>query len=421
MNFRRRKRAIHHAEAHADTGSGGPPGVLSHALVPQDESQLIESIDQVKELTDHLHEAGAFAFDTEFIGEESFYPRICLIQIATTRRVALLDPITLGEKALEPIWNAVCCDSLTTIVHAGGQDIDAAQRSAGCAATNVVDTQIAAAFLGMPWPVSLGNVVHGLTAHRLHKGHTFTEWDKRPLTKSQLSYAADDVRYLPLVWSVQCERLAKCGRADWAREESQESLRTSEEFNPESQVRRAARGLGLRPRIMTVLRELVVLRHALAKELNLPPRTVIPDGPLLEVARTRIAETSGLGEVRGFPRHIASSHGDEIVRTIVAARALPLDRDRIWMAPEESAEDRTKIDALWSIITMRCISMGLSTGLVLTRAELSRWYLARGTSRAPLFPEGSWRAQAIGSWLDGFLDGRETLSLAWRDGGPVVP
>ncbi len=412
---------MHHAEAHAEGAPSNNSKILDHALVTKADPELINSPAGLREFLDHIQNERAFAFDTEFIGEETFYPKICLVQLATSKRVALIDPVEFSVANLAPLWEAVCSDGLTTIVHAGGQDIDAAQRAAGKQADNVVDTQIAAAFLGMPWPVSLGNVVHGLSGHRLHKAHTLTDWDQRPLTKSQLAYAADDVRYLPLVWNLQQEQLSKTGRIDWAAEESRESLRTSEEFNPESQVRRAARGLGFRPRVMTILRELVVFRYQQAKSLNVPPRTLLPDGPLLELARGRYSNPSELSEIRGLSRTVAQDHGDAILRTIEEARGLPLDRDRIWTAPEESAEDRTKIDALWSILTMRCISMGLSTGMVLTRAELSRWYLARAGGEATLFPTGSWRDEAIGSWLREFLEGKETLRLGWRDGGPVVP
>lgn len=385
------------------------------------EPELIDTPAALAGFLDHIREEGTFAFDTEFIGEETFVPLICLIQLATTSRIALIDPLAMSESEIVPVWDAVCDPGLLTIVHAGGQDIDAAQRRANRQASNVTDTQIAAGLLGMPWPSSLANVVSGMAKIRLAKGHTFTEWDSRPLSKSQLEYAADDVRYLPLLWSLQSQRLDQENRRAWAMSESEQSLRTSEEFNPESQVRRAARGLGLRPRVMTVLRELVVLRYKIAQEKNLPPRTVIGDGPILELARRKYESPKELEEIRGLSHTIASEFGADILKTMSTARMLPVDRDRIWTSPEESAQDRTRIDALWSIITMRSISMGISTALVLTRAELSRWYLSRENGNSPLFPKDSWRQEAIGDWLDGFLAGTQTLHLGWRDGGPFVP
>lgn len=411
---------MHHAEAHAD-GSAPAGKVLNHPFVAQGDPELIDSPDDLAGFMDHVREEGCFAYDTEFIGEETFIPKICLLQLATRSRIALIDPFAFDDRALDAVWGAVCDASLTTIVHAGGQDIEAAQRFVRQPAQSLIDTQIAAGFLGMPWPTSLANVVQSVTDLRLNKGHTFTEWDSRPLTKSQLAYAADDVRYLPLVWHLQKERLDAQGRTRWAISESSESLRSVESFEPESQVRRASRGLGLRPRVMTVLRELVVLRYSIAQVKNLPPRTVLPDSPMLEVARRKVTSIEEMLAIRGFPRQTATDHGDEILRTIEMARELPIEHDRIWASVEEGAEDRTRIDALWSIITMRSISMGIATALILTRGQLSRWYLSRNVSAEPLFAANTWRHEAIGHWLDGFLDGRETLRLGWKDGGPVVP
>ena len=411
---------MHHAEAHSETDPVAAQ-VVDHPAVPQGEPELIESHDKLDEFMSHVRSAGSFAFDTEFIGEETFIPNICLVQLATRSRIALIDPHAIDEEALAPVWDAVCDPTLETIVHAGGQDISAAQRRTNRPAQNVIDTQIAAGFMGMPWPTSLANTVQAIADLRLNKGHTFTEWDSRPLSKSQLSYAADDVRYLPLIWQMQRERLDAANRTAWVLSESEESLRTSEAFEPDSHVRRAARGLGLRPRVMTIVRELVILRYSIAQSKNLPPRTVLPDGPLLEIARHKFASTDELAQVRSLPRSTSRDFGNEILRVIEDAKNLPIERDRIWMSPQENADDRTRIDALWSIITMRAISMGIATTLILTRAHLSRWYLGRDSTNAPLFLVGSWREQAIGQWLANFLDGRETLNVGWKDGGPVAP
>jgi ribonuclease D len=315
----------------------------------------------------------------------------------------------------------VCDPSLLTLVHAGGQDVDAAQRGASMRAQNVVDTQVASAFVGMPWPTSLGNMVEGLLGHRLNKAHTFTEWDARPLTRSQLGYAADDVRYLPLAWTRLSERLNERSRMPWALAESAASIRAVEGFDPESHVRRACRGLSLRPRVMTILRELVVLRHTIAGELNRPPRAVLPDGPMLEIARHKPETVAELAEVRGMPRPVVQSHGERILATVQHAKGLPLEHDRIWAPPEESSEDRMRIDALWSVVTMRCIAMGVAPGILLTRAELSRWYIARkGGSDAVLFPTDDWRREALGDWIERFVAGEGTLSLRWSESGPTA-
>jgi ribonuclease D len=416
VNFRRRKRSIHHAEAHADEAPS-KIRVLEHAMVPQGHAPVVQTQAELAELVAHLHAAGTFAYDTEFIGEETFHPRICLVQVATAERVAIIDPTQTPD--LSGIWSAVCDERLLTLVHAGGQDVNAAQRAAGMLARNVIDTQVGAALMGMPWPASLANTVESLTGHRLSKGHTFTDWDARPLTASQISYAADDVRYLPLVWQRMHERLAELGRVEWARRECELEIEASESFDPESQVRRACRGMNLRPRVMTILRELVVLRYDLARRKDVPPRTLLADAPLLDVARAKPESVRELDDIRGLPRPVVQESGQEIIECIARAKDLPIERDRIWTPPDENADDRMKIDALWSILNMRCIGMHLAPTMVLTRQQLSRWYLARQKDPAArLFADEDWRHAAIGTWLDSFLAGKERLELEWGPQGP---
>ncbi len=416
VNFRRRKRSIHHAEAHAEDGATRQR-VMEHSSVPQGAAPVVQTQDELSELVAHLRAAGTFAYDTEFIGEETFHPRICLVQVATTERVALIDPAVTPD--LGPVWSAVCDPALTTLVHAGGQDVSAAQRAHGALAQNVIDTQIGAALIGMPWPASLANTVESLTGHRLTKGHTFTDWDARPLSPSQISYAADDVRYLPLVWDRMGEKLHALGRMNWVLDECIAEIKSSESFDPESQVRRACRGMNLRPRVMTILRELVVLRYELARLRDVPPRTLMADAPLLDVARAKPESARELEDVRGLSRPVVHEFGEQIVECIARAKQLPIDRDRVWTPPEENADDRMKIDALWSIVNMRCIGMQLAPTMVLTRQQLSRWYL--GIQKDPsvlLFPGQDWRQPAIGDWLASFMAGNERLHLEWGPGGP---
>ncbi|MSR18150.1 MAG: hypothetical protein EXS00_03110 [Phycisphaerales bacterium] len=417
MNFRRRKRAMHHAEAHAEDGDA--PQILLHDQVPQGVPELIDSPEPLRNLIDHLRQQESFAYDTEFIGEETFHPHICLIQVATRERVALIDPFAVAD--LSDLWRVVCDPAHVTIVHAGGQDVDAAQRAAGRPAERIFDTQIAGAFVGLPWPTSLGSLVEALTAHRLLKGHTFTEWDARPLSKSQLGYAADDVRYLPLAYSRLQEQLQQNSRWDWVLAECQQAINDAATFDPMGQVKRACKGLTLRPRTMTILRELVLLRHALARESDAPPRTVIPDVPLLEVARAKPTTNAELAGIRGMPRPVAEQFGARIVATIQAARNLPLDHDNLWSPAAESGEDRMRIDALWSLVTMRCIAQGLAAPIVLTRAQLATWYLDRRKDHSlMLFPESDWRHNAVGRWLGEFVGGGLELAVRWSEQGPRI-
>lgn len=409
-----------------EQGTSRPP--LSHALVPAGDPVLLTTPEAIADFAAHARSQPVLAFDTEFIGEESFRPRICLVQMATAERVVLVDP--LQGLDMGPVWGLVADPAVLTVVHAGEQDVEAVRTALGRQPASLVDTQVAASLVGLPWPTSLGTLVEHITGHRPAKAHTFTNWDARPLTAAQLRYAADDVRYLPLVWSRLQEQLASSGRLQWALRESEEALQGDAVFDPARQVKRAARGEPLRPAALTLLRELVVLRHDLAREADQPPRALLSDATLVEVAKRRPTTPSLLGAVRGLPKPTLHAHGERILATVERAKALPPTREEHAKLLED-ATVRAEIDALWLAAQARCLAMGLAPTLVMSRAAFTDWYAGRIAARrraarrpdaepaappSPLFDAGSWREEAVGAWLEAFVAGREGLELRWRAG-----
>ncbi|NBX24797.1 MAG: hypothetical protein EBQ99_01885 [Planctomycetes bacterium] len=421
MNHRRRQRARHHESAEREHGDSRGPAI-DHPRVPKGEHELLESPEAIRAFAEHARQAGVLAFDTEFIGEESFRPRICLVQVATEQRVALLDPLTGADP--RPIYEVVADSSVLTLVHAGEQDIGAVRDVVGGQVSNVVDTQIAVSLLGLPWPSSLGGTLELFTGLRLGKAHTFTEWDRRPLTPSQLHYAADDVRYLPMAWAEIRAALEARSRLDWAMQESASQLSAETEFDPERQMRRASRGEPLRPAATTLLRELVLLRRELAREMDQPQRVVIPDNALMELVRRKPERADAVREIRFLPKHVAARHGERLAACVVAARQMPPTRDETAKLLEDPAV-RARIDAIWLALQARCLADDLAPGLLCSRSEFTEWCAmamlrerrrAKGQEVAealPLFRPGDWRTPAAGAWLEDFLAGRAGLHIAW--------
>ena len=414
-SYRRRKRAQMHAEAESEAVAFSE--IARHEDVVQGKPEMVVEPEALASLVDHIRDAGSFAYDTEFIGEETFYPRICLVQVATADRLALVDPTAFEH--LDPIFELVASSEVETLVHDGAQDLEPVRRRFDREPEGIVDTQVCAAFLDMPWPSSLAKVVERFVGHRLTKGHTFTDWDARPLTDRQIRYAADDVRFLPLVWSRIRTALEAEGRLDWAMRECHESRRRHVgRFDAEKQVRKILKGSRLKAKATTVLRSLVLLRHRLAESLDLPHRVVLSDESLVDLVRGLPENASDLERCRHLGRRTRQDHGEEILACIAEARKekpQPLERRLI---REESAQDRMRIDALWSVLTLRCLADGISPSLMSSRAELSRWYLAReaGEESEPLFATDSWRHDVVGAWLDAFLAGSAGLDLGWSDG-----
>jgi len=417
LNYRRKKRERHHAAAQDEDSPSAPH--LEHQLVARGEAQLVTTQAELDEAIAHVRAAGVFAYDTEFIGEESYWPRICVVQIATTERVVLVDAVAVTD--LRPIFELVADPSLLTLVHAGTQDLEPVRRLLGREPANTLDVQVAAAFAEMPWPAGLEKLVERFAGHKLSKGHTFTNWDARPLTASQLRYAADDVRYLPLVWErLRCE-LESRGSLSWAMRECESSVKIPARFDEESQVRRTLKSWPMKPAQIPILRTLTRLRDEIARTEDLPHRVVMPDETLAEIVKQRPVSAQQLAAVRGLPKRFAQKYADAIAQAVEEGGKMPPEKLQHGKSLEESGEDRARIDALLAIISARCIAMGLAPGMVLTRGDLSRWWMTRNSQKPEaLFEAGDWRIDAVGNWLDGFLKGEAGVSIAWEGGRPKL-
>src|SRR5207302_4496356 len=158
-----------------------------------------------------------FGFDTEFVGEDSYHPRLCLVQVATDDRLFLIDPLTAGP--LDAFWKLVVDPSRLVVVHAGREEVRLCRLWTGQAPGNLFDLQLAAGLAGLAYPLGHGNLVQQVLGVQLAKGETLTEWRDRPLTPAQVRYAFDDVRYLLPAHERVASRLEALGRADWARED----------------------------------------------------------------------------------------------------------------------------------------------------------------------------------------------------------
>jgi ribonuclease D len=417
LNYRRKKRERHHAASQDDDSASSPH--LEHLLVPRGDAQLVASATELQEVLEHVRAQGIFAYDTEFIGEESYWPRICVVQIATTERVILVDAVAVPD--LAPIFELVADPELLTLVHAGTQDLEPVRRILGREPSNTLDVQVAAAFAEMPWPAGLEKLVERFAGHKISKGHTFTNWDARPLSASQLRYAADDVRYLPLVWERLRTELERRGSLDWAMRECEQSGKIPARFDEESQIRRTLKSCPMKPTQIPTLRLLTRLRDTIARTEDLPHRVVMPDETLAEMVKQRPSTVQQLSALRGFPKRFAQKYGDEIAQAIDEGGKLPPEKLPHGKLTEETGEDRARIDALLAIASARCIAMGLAPGMVLTRGDLSRWWMSRETSAPiPLFDAGDWRIEAFGQWLETFLKGDAIVSISWRDGRPFL-
>jgi ribonuclease D len=413
-------RADHRARSHASAHSDAPlppENTPDLPLVPKGAAPLIDSDRALGELIDHLRAIGRFAYDSEFIGELTYHPKLCVLQVASAERVALIDP--LADVDLMPFWELLADPTVEKIVHAGDQDIEPVVRHLGRAPANFFDTQIAAGFCGLPYPVSLSKLVGEFTGAKLGKGLTFTHWDQRPLSPMQLRYAADDVRFLPAVRAELGRRLDANGHASWAKEECDALCEPSQyRFDPDTQYLRVKGAGSLQPRNLAVLRELTAWRDASARKHDLPPRAFLKDEILIDLSRHPAKSFDKLDRVRGLPRPVEHAHGAEIVEATQRAWSTPASNLPVQRSTELSPTERFRSDALWAAAQAICVGNLVDPAVVTSRQEMADFYLAitSGGDMSELRLMKGWRREALGEPLVQLFNGSRKFTLTWTDG-----
>jgi ribonuclease D len=393
--FHHRQRS--HESAHAESSDGDHDHIpVSHPLIPSGRAELIDTAEGLEKLVHALRAAGSFAYDSEFIGEQSYLPKLCLIQVAIPSGVSLIDPLTGLD--LTPFWELVCDASVEKIVHAGEQDVEPVFRLTGKPPANLFDVQIATGFIGLPYPLSLSKLVNELVGVRIGKGLTFTNWEARPLSSQQLRYAADDVRYLPAARAELGRRLTANGHLNWAIEESLELCSAgAQRFDPNAQYLKIRGASGLDPRNLAVLRELTIWRDSAARAADVPPRTLLRDECLLALARSPVTSVEKLGRIRGLPRPVEAAHGEKIVAATQTALALPAKDLPVSQHVEPRPRDKFLCDALWSAAQSHCFDRGIDPGLVTSRQEVvDLWHDPKREDSRLL---RGWRREALGGKL----------------------
>ncbi len=361
--------------------------------------------------------AGYFAFDTEFIRDDTYDAKLCLVQVTTDGQVVLIDP-TAGLD-LGVFWKLVTDESIVTIIHAGKEDFEVCLRTTGHVPRNVFDVQIAAGFVGLGYPLSLVRLVERIVHRRISKGQTLTDWLRRPLTPEQLRYAADDVIHLPEMYKTLRAGIEKAGRWAWAREEFQRFEDPEFYRAPtEDRVQRLKGSKKLDGLGLLLLERLVDWRDRWAQERNRPIRALVRDDILVEIARRRPRQARELEVLRGFPQAKNRKIVAELVDLINAACQTPKSE---WPTPLEHRDDapmtKALLDLLLAVIQGICYEERLNWSLLGSPQrlrELLDFHAGRSGVIPPLLR--GWREQFIGQRLLDLLEGRSRLHLTgWPD------
>lgn len=334
------------------------------------EARWIDRGEQLEELVDTLAAYPALGLDTEFLRERTFFPRLCLLQIAAGAQVWCVD--TLQGFALAPLERLLSAARARKIIHSARQDIEAYYVSTGHVLSGVFDTQVAAGCIGLKPQIGYAELVRTLLGIELPKGQTRTDWSKRPLSAAQLAYAADDVRYLEEIAARLTERLQALGREQWVLEEcaALEDPRLYE-IEPEQAWKRLKGARALSAAARARLKSLAAWRERRALERDLPRGWVLPDTALLDLAQRNPRDRKALGAIRSVPASIGEATASGLLEALEEVTVLPPEEDA---APGRdrppSAEEKEALIRLAARLDTEAAALGVSPEVLATRAEL---------------------------------------------------
>jgi len=377
------------------------------------EESLVATPAGLKELVEHIREERRFGFDTEFVSEDTFEPVLCLIQVATSQRLAVVDPLSVGE--LGEFWDLVLDPEIDVVMHAAGEDMRICLMRTGSLPRRVFDVQIAAGLVGYSYPLSHTNLVGQALRTTISGSETRTDWRRRPLTPAQVRYALDDVRYLLALQDRLGSELDRLGRREWAESEFRDFMTSVEERADQDRWRRLPGLHQLNRRALEGARRLSEWRENEARRQNRPMRQVMRDDLLVAVAKRMPANRRDLEALRDFNRPGLLQRANEILAAVEAARAVP-DDQLPELAPrhDDAPGASTVANLMAAALAQCCLENKVAGSLVANTSDLKRlirWRLdGCPEGRRPSLAEG-WRGELCGRLLLDVLDGRRALRV----------
>ncbi|MEJ0009386.1 MAG: ribonuclease D [Alphaproteobacteria bacterium] len=355
--------------------------------------------------------------DTEFIRERTYFPQLCLLQVATSKEAVAIDPLAPGID-LAPLYAAFANEALLKVFHAAKQDIEIFVHDAGKVPHPLYDTQVAAMVCGFGESASYETLVRELAHAKLDKASRFTDWAKRPLSDRQLLYALDDVIHLRTVFEKLEARIEREGRAEWIHEEMEE---LSDVRLYKADTARAWLRLKMRTRsaeILQALRAAAAWREEQAIRKNVPRQRILKDEWVAQVATQLPNTPEQLQDVRGIHGQLSKDMSASLIEAMNNARAEPRET---WPEPEDRykpmpAAQEACFDQLRLLLRQCCEESHVVPRLVADKEELEDLVRGRVPFEKSHIGHG-WRYAVFGEKARGLLDGKLSAHVAPYKGG----
>ena len=370
--------------------------------------QYIDTPEQLATLCEQIKKEPWLALDTEFLREKTYYPKFCLLQIATPEWVACIDPIALPQ--LESLFDAIYNPAIVKVFHSCRQDLEIFFQWTGKLPSPIFDTQVAAPLLGFQDNPGYAMLVSSLLSVNLNKAHTRADWSKRPLTEAELEYAADDVIYLCQIYQIMVQKLTALGRIDWLKNDFAELTNPAlYKVDPETAWFKIKGKNKLTGKQLSIIQTLAQWREKIAQAEDRPKSWLLRDELLFDLAKLQPETVQELANVRGINERSVNRYGKELCQLITAAKnrpPVPLhEKDR---SAKKSQQEEAILDILTALVRVRAEENALNPTILASRKDLEE-LLSNDDVECPLLH--GWRYTMAGKELVGLLKGELLLGI----------
>ena len=370
--------------------------------------KLITTTDDLAAFCKPLADTEFIAVDTEFMRERTYWPKLCLAQVAGPDDAAAIDALAEGID-LAPLDELMANTKVLKVFHAARQDLEIFYLRMNKVPQPLFDTQVAAMVCGHGEAASYESLATKLAKAKIDKSSRFTDWSRRPLSERQISYALSDVTHLRVVYEKLRRQLEKSGRLPWITEEMAVLNDPATYRADPEQAWRRLKPRGASPRLLGTLKEVAAWRERTAQRIDIPRQRLLRDEQLLEIASHAPKTVEELALTRGLGRGFAEGwQGREILEAIEKARKLPEaqlpTRER---PPEQLRAPGAVVDLLRTLLRLKAEQADVAARLVASADEIDR--LAAG--KRDLHVLNGWRNEIFGRDAVALLEGRVALAL----------
>lgn len=367
---------------------------------------LIDQPDALLDVCAALQSLDWVALDTEFLREDTYYPRLCLLQLGWPDGVVCIDPLRIPD--LAPLFAALARPTLLKVLHACRQDLEVLHHLSGQVIAPIFDTQIAAPLLGLPEQLGYGALVERRLGLSIDKAHTRADWSRRPLPAAWLDYAGDDVRHLAALYPGLRDELIARERLGWL-EAPFARLVDPASFiiDPDHAWQRLRGAERMNPRQRGALARITAWRERTAREVDRPRGWLIKDESLLDIARALPMDREALGSIRGLSERVVGRYCEALLREIAAGTEQPLSQEASPRRPQSSARAEARVDAAMAVVRLLAAEADVNPSLLASRKSLELWLEGEEESG---WLDG-WRGSILARGLNDFRNGRLVLRI----------